>query len=183
MERITQTRLNALVAKYVYRQKLAVVRGFEIGVTIATVIVPILFIAAQYVAKGTQAEINMNLIAFIGSAVLICLAVLSLVFGISKKLELYSNGLAENIRIAEECSSVISTNDSPKDLDWFYKYVASRDAKDSDLLASVRETTRQYAYRKGLMELTPSSITNCPVCGASPAKFRKGDCQVCGNSK
>lgn len=183
LERITQTRLNALVAKYLYRRKLRIIRGFGIGVTSATVIVPILFIAAQYVAKGTPAESTLNVIAFIGSAVLICLAVLSLILGITNKLELYSNGLSENIRIAEECSSVISANDSQKDLEWFYKYVASRDAKDSDLLASVRETTRQDAYRKGLMELTPSAITNCPVCGASPAKYKKGDCQVCGNSK
>jgi len=182
MERILQTRLNALVAKYVYRKKLAVVRGFEIGVTIATVIVPILFIAAQYVAKGTQAESTMNLIAFIGSAVLICLVVLSLILSITKKLESYSNGLAENIRIAEECSSIIDSSES-QNLEWFYRYIASRDAEDSDLLASIKETERQSAYRKGLMELTPGAITNCPVCGASPARYTEGDCQICGNSK
>lgn len=177
-----QTRLNALVAKYLYRQKLRVVRGFEMAVTGATVLVPILFIAAQWVAKGTPAQSTMDLIAFIGSAILICLAVLSLILGINKKLELYSNGLAENISIAEEVLSMNAGSTPQQDLDWFYRYVANRDTKDNDLLASVKKETRQSAYRNGLKELTPSAVTNCPVCGASPWKYKKGDCDACGNS-
>lgn len=181
LDRLTQTRLNALVAKYLYRQKLRIVRGFDMAVTAATVLVPILFITAQWVAKGTTAEGTMNLIAFIGSALLICLAVLSLILGINKKLEQYSNGLAENIRIAEE-GLTMSAGLAAQNQEWFYRYIASRDTKDAELLASTRTVARQSAYRNALRELTPAAITNCPVCGASPWKYKKGDCEACGNS-
>jgi mobilome CxxCx(11)CxxC protein len=183
LPRILQIRQNALVAKYIYIRRLARLRRYEIGLTSTTVIVPIMFIAAQWVTKGTFLEKPMAYVSFVGSAGLICVTVYSLICGLSNKLEKYSNGLKSNIYIADESQTYYSQETNEDELKWFFRYTTMQDSFDSEVIAETDESERRTAYRKALQELAPSTITHCPVCGASPWKFVQGNCDACGNSK
>ncbi len=182
LPRILQIRQDALVAKYLYRRELSALKVYQISLTTITVIVPILFIAAQWVTKGTNADPVMSYVSFVGSAMLICLTVYSLIFGLGGKIEDASNGLGNNIFIAEECQNFQTENAQDNELEWFFRYVSSQDSTDNKYLGDVPKKKRQAAYREALKELVPSTVTTCPVCGASPWKYVKGTCEACGNS-
>ena len=181
-DKLRQTKLNALTAKILHRKSKAKYEWFNGAVAILTVIVPILFIIAQYITKGTTSEELVNDISFALSLVLIAVSVLALILKITDKITIHKVGIKNNLYVANECDNLAALTD--KDLEWFYRYVTEIDNQDLDTFAGVSDKTKRHTYREALKEFSPGDHTiTCPVCHSSPYEYKKGDCQLCGNTK
>jgi len=178
--KIQQTKLNALSAKILHSKGKAKYEMLNNIFLVLTVIVPLLFIIAIYVSKGTTSENAVNIVSFGLSVVLIAASVLSLIWKVSDKIAIHQLGIKNNIYIANECDNAGQLNDA--ELSWFFRYVAEMDTQDKDTFAKVPDEIRKTTYREALKEFEPGNYTIvCPICGNSPWKFKKGDCQLCGN--
>jgi len=180
-KRIEQIRTNALVAKELHTKKLRGRNGYKIALNVMTIIVPILFLTAQYWAKSTQLEFVINFVASLGSVGLLCMAIIAIIIDLDGKIIKHTIGVKSNIYVATESIKLMEENEESK-LGWFYTYVAEVDAADADSLSGVSGKEKMAAFREALKQLFPgeSSIV-CPVCNASPYIYEAGSCQVCGN--
>lgn len=179
--KIEQAKLNAISARHLHQNGL-----FRYGLLnniflILTVIVPILFIIAQYISKGTAYENVINIISLVLSIVLIAACVLSLILQVSDRIVTYKMGIKNNLYVANECDNV--ANASADELKWFFRYLSEIDNQDHTTFAKLDEKQRQAAYRQALKEFEPGNYTiTCPICHASPWEYKEGDCQLCGNT-
>lgn len=181
-KRIAQIRTDALVAKFVYMRRLNKANLVKIIVTALTIITPILFIATQSLTKNSAAESATNIAAFIGSVLLLCLAIYTLIINLDSKIQEYVIGKKNNIDVASEASKLINESDEEK-LSWFYKYIAQMDSIDTGSLSDAKNEEKQDAYREALKQLYPGdNSVICPICGASPFRYKPGNCQTCGNT-
>lgn len=180
-KRIEQIRTNALVAKELHAKKLRGKNGYKIALNAMTIIVPILFLTAQYWAKSTQLETVINIVASLGSIALLCFAIFAIIIDLDGKIIKHTIGVKNNIFVATEAIKLMEENDENK-LGWFYTYVAEVDTTDTDSLSGVSAEEKMTAYRESLKQLFPGeSAIVCPVCNASPYIYEPGSCQVCGN--
>ena len=181
-DKLRQTKLNAISAKILHRKSKAKYEWFNGIVAILTIIVPVLFIIAQYVTKGTESETVVNNISFALSLILLCISVLAMILKITEKITTHKVGIKNNLYVSNECDNLSGKTDP--EMEWFYRYVTEIDNQDLDTFAGVSDKTKRKTYREALKEFSPGDHTiTCPVCKSSPYKFKKGDCQLCGNSK
>lgn len=181
-KRVEQIRTDALVAKSLYTKRLRVANAFKVAINVLIIITPILFIAAQYLTKGSAFAGFTDTAAFIGSVLLLCLAIYTLIINLDSKIQKYVIGIKNNVYVASEALKLINEASDEK-LNWFYTYVAEMDTVDADILSGSTDKERQKAYRAALMQLNPGdNSVVCPICNASPFRYKKGSCQVCGNT-
>jgi len=179
---VEQIRTNALVAKTIHRKRLKKARLFSNILSAFMILVPVVFLAAQYWAKGTTGEQIVNGTAAVGSVLLLCLSVMALILRIETKVLDHSVGIRTNIYVASEAHKLMNETDEVK-LGWFYTYVSEMDVMDASSLADAKPAEKRDAYREALMELRPGDNSAvCPICKASPFRYTKGDCQFCGNT-
>lgn len=179
-DKLKQTKLNAISAKLLHRRNIAKYEFINNVILILTIVVPLIFIIAQYVTVGTEYQSLINILSFILSVSLISVSVLALIYRVNDKIFIHKNGLKNNIYIINECDSLIHSK--PDNLEWFFKYVAEMDNQDNDTFPKVNEKTRKKIYRDALKEFEPGNVLiTCPVCKSSPWKYKPGDCQLCGN--
>ncbi len=179
--RVLQIRTDALVAEYIYTDKLRNIGWLSSAITCLTIIVPVLFSSAAFIAKGTPFESSMNIVSVILSVILVSLSILSLIFRVDQQRENCLICRRLNIDVSSDALDLLDKNDS--ELEWFYKYVAKMDSADQENISSVSDKKRQKAYIYSLKKLYPGrSDTVCSFCRASPFNFQKGSCQVCGNT-
>jgi len=180
--KIQQTKLNAISAKNLHRKskwKYEFINGL---VLFLTIIVPLLFIIAQYVSKGKGSETMINIISFALSVTLIAVSIFSMIIKVGDKIVTHKMGIKNNLYIANECDNLSTLGE--EELKWFFRYVTEIDNQDNDTFSNVSDKTKRKTYREALKEFSPGDYTiTCPVCNSSPWKFKKGDCQLCGNTK
>lgn len=180
-DRVIQVRTDALVAEYIYTNKLKKIGCMSTAIACLTILVPIVFSATILVARGGAYEERLNVASVMLSAVLLCLSVLSLILKLDQKRENFLIARRSNIYISSEALKVADKEDA--ELSWFYNYLTEMDSRDQDNLGEVPVDLKKKAYRYSLMKLFPGrSDTVCSVCRASPFKFEAGSCQVCGNT-
>ncbi|MCQ8234175.1 mobilome CxxCx(11)CxxC protein [Pectobacterium carotovorum] len=180
-QRILQIRTDALVAEYLYTKKLKKIGYLSVTITCLTIIVPVLFSAAVLFAKGTSYEPWINIISTILSVILVTLSILSLIFKVEQKREDCMIARRMNIDVSSEALDLFEKNDS--DLEWFYKYIAKMDSTDLENIGDISVEEKKNAYIYSLKKLFPGrSDTVCSFCDASPFRFQKGSCQMCGNT-
>ncbi|MEX9873968.1 mobilome CxxCx(11)CxxC protein [Providencia rettgeri] len=180
-QRVLQIRTDALVAEYIYTNKLKNIGRLSLAITCLTIIVPVLFSSAAFLAKGTTLESGMNIVSVILSVILVSLSILSLIFRVDEKREGYLIGRRLNIDASSDALDLLDKKDS--ELEWFYKYMAKMDSTDLENIGDVSDKKKKKAYIYSLKKLFPGrSDTVCSFCHASPFNFQKGSCQVCGNT-
>lgn len=90
-------------------------------------------------------------------------------------------GIKDNNYIANECDNADDL--SEEDLKWFFRYAGEIDNRDKSTFTNISEKIRKKVYREALKELIPGCYKiTCPICKTSPWKYKKGDCQLCGNT-
>ena len=179
--KIEQTKLNALSAKILHRKSKWKYEAINNTILVLTIIVPLLFIIALYVSKGTDYENLINIISFALSIVLIAVSIIALIWKVNDKITLHKLGMKNNIYIANECDNLSKLSES--ELNWFFRYVSEMDTQDNDAFSKISDDERKKTYREALKEFEPGNFNvTCPVCNSSPWKFKKGDCQLCGNT-
>ncbi len=180
-ERVKQIRTDALVAEYIYSNRLHWIGLFSTILNILTIIVPILFSSVLLIGKGTPYEGLLNTISVFTSAVLLSLVILGLIFRVEQKKEAYIIGRRTNIYVSNEALKLIEEPDSK--LVWFYNYLVEMDSKDQENIGKASDRIRKEAYRYSLKKLFPGrNDVVCPICNSSPFLYKKGSCQVCGNT-
>ena len=179
--KINQIKLNAISAKNLHRRGIWKYERINNTILVLTIVVPIVFIIALYVSKGTVYENEVNTISFALSITLIAVSVLSLIWKINDKITIHKLGMKNNIYIANECDNLSNLNQG--ELRWFLRYVSEMDNNDNDVFTNISDKTRKNVYREALKELSPSDISiTCPACNSSPWKYKEGNCQLCGNT-
>jgi mobilome CxxCx(11)CxxC protein len=179
--KIEQTKLNATSAKILHRKGLNRLEKLNITFLFVTLIVPLFFIVAQYVTKGTEYENIMNNVSFGMSLLLLAITILSIILKITDKITTHKIGMKNNIFVSNECDSVanLPTNEQ----EWFFRYVSEIDNNDIETFAGISPEEKKDTYREALKEIEPGNhLITCPVCDSSPWKYKKGDCQLCGNT-
>lgn len=180
--RLEQTKLNALSAKILHKKGLAKYERRNRLVLILTIIVPLLFITAQYVTINTELEAFMNVLSFCLSMLLICVSLIAIFYKYNELVIIHKVGLKNNIYVANECDNLKNKSDIENEC--FFRYVTEIDNSDNDIFSNITEKERQFAYREALKESEPGNhAVKCPNCNSSPWNFAQGNCQLCGNIK
>lgn len=181
--RLLQIRLEALTADFIYTKKINDLANITKIINFFTIIFPVLILAVTSLAKGTCYEGLFNIISFLIGAIFLCLTIWSFVAGYESQKERYILGRRENKFIASESLKFLEAKTQDSELSWFFNYVNERDSIDSENIGIYNEVLRQQAYRESLKRLIPgSSEITCAFCKASPFKFEKGGCELCGNT-
>lgn len=180
---LNQTRMNAIAAKILHCNGIKKYKFLSKVYLISTIIVPLFFIIALYISKGTTFEPIINSISFILSIFLIGYSVYSLIIKIDDMLIAHKSGMKENIFISSEASRLLNSNVAKgEDMEWFRRYCSEIDSRDSEIFSNIKVEEKREAYLEALKEIDPgNSSTICPSCKSSPWKFEKGECQLCGN--
>ena len=179
--KIEQTKINATSAKILHRKGLNKLEKLNIAFLVVTLIVPLLFIIAQFVTKGTECEKLMNNVSFGMSLLLLAVTILSIILKITDKITIHKIGMKNNIFVANECDTV--ANLPTKEQEWFFRYVNEIDNNDIETFSGISEEEKKDTYREALKEIEPGNhLITCPVCNSSPWKYKKGNCQLCGNT-
>lgn len=180
-KRLLQIRSDSLSAEYIYTDKINKIEVISVTSNTLTIIVPILFSGALLIAKGTKHEEMLNIISIALSAILLSIVIFSLIFRIEQKKENYLIGRRSNTYIANEALRLIELENL--DLTWFFNYVNEMDSKDKENIGKISENLKKEAYRNTLERIQPGqSDVICPICKKSPFSYKKGSCQVCGNT-
>lgn len=179
--KIDQTKQNAISAKILHRKgkwKYELIYNIVLGLT---VFVPLMFLIAHYVTKGTDYESIVNVISFVLSVVLIIISVFAMLIKVTDKIATYQMGIKNNLYIANECDNASKLKDA--ELEWFFRYVTEIDNQDNITFSNISEDVRRETYRNALKEFAPGNYEiTCPICHSSPWEFKKGSCQLCGNT-
>lgn len=179
--KIDQTKQNAISAKILHRRSKWKYELLNNVILSLTIIVPLIFLIAQYVSKGTSYEETMNVISFVLSVVLIIISVIHMLLKVNDKIATHKMGIKNNLYIANECDNVLKLEDA--ELEWFFRYVTEIDNQDNDTFSNVSEKVRRKTYRDALKEFAPGNYEiTCPICHSSPWEYKKGNCQLCGNT-
>src|SRR5262249_50594856 len=105
---IRQEKLNALAAKHLHKKRLAWLNGLNKFVDALAVLVPILYFAARYLAKGTSASEIVEPIWEVLAVILLASVALKLIYGWQEKAEQHSELIAENISLARHADNLLS---------------------------------------------------------------------------
>jgi mobilome CxxCx(11)CxxC protein len=179
--RVLQIRTDALTAEYIYTKKLKHIDQLSVSITCLTILVPVIYSSAILIGKGTSVEFWINVISIVLSAFLLSLSIFSLIIRVDQKRELCLIGRRLNIDISSDALDVLDKDDS--ELAWFYKYIAKVDSNDLENIGDISAEDKKNAYLYSLKKLFPGRAdTVCSFCQASPFNFKKGSCQVCGNT-
>lgn len=179
--RVLQIRTDALSAEYIYSKKLGQLSVLNTTINVLSIILPILITACLLILKGGEYESIANNSSIAISAILLSLVVFANIIHINTKNESYLIGRRSNIYVGNEALKILNKTDS--ELEWFYNYLVEMDSKDKENIGNASLKLRQAAYRDSLKRLHPGlNNTTCSICGASPFVYKKGDCQVCGNT-
>lgn len=182
-EDLRQIRMDSLAAKYLHKKSISFYEKIKIVFLVSTIVTPIVFIVASYVSKGTNIEPLINTISFALSIILISLSVIMLIIKLDDKILIHKIGLKNNIYIARESESLLSSQTNKSALIWFFRYISEIDTADHDTFSGISEEKTKKAYRESLKEFTPGdSNVKCPKCNSSPWEYKKGNCQMCGNT-
>ena len=100
--KIQQTKLNAISAKILHRRNKWKYEFINGAVLFLTIIVPLLFIIAQFVTKGTNAESTINIVSFILSIILIAISIFAMNLKVGDKITNHKMGIKNNLYIANE---------------------------------------------------------------------------------
>ena len=137
--------MNSIVAKILHHKGIKKYELLQKIYLISIIVVPLFFIIALYISKGSSFEIIINIISFILSITLICYSVLSLILRIDDKLISHKSGMKNNMFIATEASKLLKSKNTEKDLEWFYSYCLEVDIADSEIFSNLDEEERKRA--------------------------------------
>lgn len=180
--RVLQIRTDALAAEYVYSKKLSAIGRITVTITCLVILTPIFTSAAILLAKGTKFEAALNASSIVLSAFLLGLSVFSLIIKLDSKKESYLISRRLNIYVSSEALKMIDKSND--ELTWFFNYQAEMDSRDQENIGEISDKLRQEAYRYALKKQIPGdSGVVCAICRSSPFEFKKGSCQVCGNTQ
>ncbi len=181
--KLSQIKLNAIVAKKLHNIYLKKYDTSKKIFTAISIILPILITFLMYFSKGKKIQPYVEFFSFVSSIGLIIYSVILLILNIDEKLIQHKIYVNKNIDIITEADNLLNEKDCEQAvINWFSKYVSEMDKKDNELLNSVNDEDRKYAYREALKENdSGNSDVVCPICKKSPWKYIKGDCQLCGN--
>jgi mobilome CxxCx(11)CxxC protein len=178
--KIQQERMNAIAAKYLHQQRLGNLRRLCQGVDLLGLVVPGLYFVPRYLTKGTTAHEVIEIVWEILAAVLLAAALLRLILKWDTKAEQHFHLLSENIDLVHEADQLIEKQKTVAAYrgEAFIDQAARIEKADRQLISGPRDEDRQWAYREALKECN----AQCPRCTGDPWNYKKGDCQLCGNT-
>lgn len=182
---IGQAKMNALAAKYLHEKRGAHFRRWSKFVDYVAVAVPAFYLVLRFLFKGHEGAEVVEVVWELLAGLLIVLVLWKLIYGLDAKAEAHANQRAANVRRAREADELIGKARAASDenANWFLRLVENDDNADGAVLADEKPAEKQAAYRAALKEFAPGSVgTVCPSCGASPWRYKAGECQLCGGT-
>jgi mobilome CxxCx(11)CxxC protein len=183
---LRQARLDSLAAKHLYNRRIGVLRRAGTVVDLLAIAVPLLYLPVRYLTKGQPLHAPLEVGWELLGAALLVAAVVKVIYRWPDRAEEQAVARGENMRIADELQALVVSTGGPADqvrLEVVRSRIGQQNQDDQRLLEELRPPERRRAYREALKELTPGDSTVvCPICGASPWRFRPGDCDACGNT-
>jgi mobilome CxxCx(11)CxxC protein len=184
-DRLFGARIDSIVAKNLHEQKVARLRRLSTAVEYLAFAVPILYFPARIFAAENSGHDQIFEKAWeLLAAILAALALYKTIYRLSEQADKHSQARNNNILIASEILAFMSTDGSyiKKFVESLLGRVDQQDIADAELLGTPSEKAQQSAYRKALKEVRPDGSATCGTCHASPWRFAKGGCDVCGGT-
>lgn len=181
---LNQARFDALVAVYLHIECQKRLKNYLFWVDLGAFIISFIFILGQSVTSGNL-RTSIAWIGSILSGLALILVIVSWKLDWQNRLQRHSKLLGRNLQNANEIRQLLQIQETITDesVDILLRQLTDTDEDDIDLLAEVSDKERQKAYREALKRFIPSdSNSRCPLCKASPFKYKPGSCAVCGNT-
>lgn len=185
IETIKQKKLDSLAVKHLHVKRLTKLGRLIQAIDLLGFAVPILYIPVRFIAKGTNNEFLAEGIWSFLAAILMVLALAKLAFQWQRNFQRHSELLGENISLIGQADRLLAEPEklTTERIELFLMMAGKSEKDDRFILGEPSMADKQFAYREALKEISPGDINiTCPVCKASPYKFRPGLCQTCGNT-
>ena len=181
-DRILQAQVDALCGKTIHARRLSRLRTLSAVIDILVIVVPVLFFAPRLLANSPHIQGAVDIVNVILSVSLLALGIVKQIGRWEDKVRTHSKYLSENIVIKNEADRLLrQPTTTEHDGGAFLRLVEAVEKPDSEVLADVKPTEKQFAYREALKELVPES-PRCPQCDANPWMYKAGPCQMCGGT-
>lgn len=184
-EIINQKKMDALAAKYLHAKRLASLSRLNVLVDYLTIGITVLYFPVRYLAKGTPNGSFVEHTWEFLAAILLAFTIFKIVYRWQERAEKHSKLIGENISLASQADYFLTNanNVTQENTHLFLLLADNVEKTDREILGTLKNEERKYAYREALKEIYPSSVeAKCPVCKQSPWQYKPGSCQLCGNT-
>jgi mobilome CxxCx(11)CxxC protein len=180
-EWIQQKKYDSLSAKYTYSKRLARLRSYNFAVDTLAVVVPGIYLTVRYLAKGTETAALIDGLGEVLSCILLAMVLIKLGLKWQDKADQHQRLMSDNIKIVSMADTLLIAAADDSKMPLFQFLVQKSEEEDLAALGNISEPERQLSYRLALREAGGINA-KCPRCHASPWQFKKGTCQLCGNT-
>jgi mobilome CxxCx(11)CxxC protein len=181
--KVRRKKQNALVAIYLHKQQIHNLQQRNRFVDFLSIAVPASYFFPRFLSKGTTFAEFIGILGDSLAVILLILAILKIVYKWQDnevKHAVMSRRNADTVYESERL--LASKTASIEVVEQFLRRVQDIDDEDEALLTGTKEVDKQKAYRDALKRFGDNTVTPCPICGADPWKFMKGNCQACGGT-
>ena len=185
VDAIRQKRHDSLSAKHLHIKLLGKLNRYQHLVDFLAIAVPVIYVPVRYLAKSTDYAFFVETAWEILAALLVVCTVLKIVYGWQDRSQICKQLLGENISLVGQADQLLNagTSPSPEGSRLFLVLTEKSEKADRELLGEPSAKDKRFAYREALKEAQPgNSATVCPHCGSSPWSYKRGSCQLCGNT-
>lgn len=182
-ERITQSRLSALMAVFLHKKRIWRFRRKGLWVEFLAIAVPVFYIVPRFLLKGRPEAERVEVVWELLAASLLVATILKTVYRWQDRETRHSVMSRQNEDMALEALEMLAREAIAGEvLAQFFKRVADINKEDRELFLDATQKEDQKAYREALKQLHPGVTTLCSKCSADPWKFKKGACAACGGT-
>ena len=181
---VEQTKLNALCAKYLHQKKLNKLTGPNFFIDYMVMAVTVLYFPIRYLAKGTAYSSYAETGWEFSAAILFIFSLIKTVYKWQDRINKHNKLMLLNMSLVSEADEILnSENINPELFRFFSSSVNNLESEDREALGQISEKDKKWGYREAIKEFYPAQNNSiCPQCKASPWNYKKGSCQLCGNT-
>jgi mobilome CxxCx(11)CxxC protein len=181
---IMKEKFDCLCAKHAY---LIERRRVNLGNTVVEILglsVPILYAPMRLLAKNTSLQAFVEASWTTLAALLLVLTIVKMRLRWQDRAQSSSRYIGENLLLIADADRLLRdpTQITQQSADAFLALANKARRDDTDVLGKPGKSTGREAYRAALKEMDGAPDTICPVCKSSPYRYKKGTCDVCGNT-
>lgn len=180
---VEQKKLDALSAKYLHQKKLDKINGPNIFVDWFVMAVTVFYFPIRYLAKGTEyshcAEIGWEFSAAILFIVVLC----KTYFKWQERINKHNKLILANMNLITQANEILNSSNINEELCRYFMNSANQlESEDIEALGKISKEDKKWSYREAIKAFSTNGNTICPICESSPWQYKKGNCQLCGNT-
>ncbi|MFZ2724694.1 MAG: mobilome CxxCx(11)CxxC protein [Methylococcaceae bacterium] len=180
---VEQKKLDALSAKCLHQKKLDKINGPNVFIDWFVMAVTIFYFPIRYLAKETEYSHHAEIGWEFSAAILFIAVLFKTVFKLQERINKHNKLILANMNLITQANEILNSSNMNEELFRHFMSSANQlESEDIEALGKISDKDKKWSYREAIKAFSTNSDTICPICKSSPWKYKKGECQLCGNT-